>query len=148
MAESTKKKIVHIHLGTDNFKTVMTAGQHELISDEPKNIGGSDEGPDPYDYLMMSLGSCTVITIRMYAERKGWDFKNIYMELRHQKDYAEDCKDCDDPKAKIDVIEKEIIIEGDLSDDQLERLLEISKKCPVHKTMQGDLELKSTIERK
>lgn len=126
----------------------MTAGQHELISDEPKNIGGSDEGPDPYDYLMMSLGSCTVITIRMYAERKGWDFKNIYMELRHQKDYAEDCKDCDDPKAKIDVIEKEIIIEGDLSDDQLERLLEISKKCPVHKTMQGDLELKSTIERK
>ena len=84
----------------------------------------------------------------MYAERKGWDFKNIYMELRHQKDYAEDCKDCDDPKAKIDVIEKEIIIEGDLSDDQLERLLEISKKCPVHKTMQGDLELKSTIERK
>ncbi|MCC5940187.1 MAG: OsmC family protein [Balneolaceae bacterium] len=145
---ASNKKIIHIHLGPDNYKTVMTAGKHELISDEPKNIGGSDEGPDPYDYLLMSLGSCTVITVRMYAERKGWKIEDIFMEMRHSKDYAEDCKDCDDPKAKIDVIEKEIIIKGDLSDEQLERLLEISKKCPVHKTLQGDLELKSTISRK
>ena len=123
----------------------MTVGKHELISDEPANIGGTDKGPDPYDYLLMSLGSCTVITVRMYAERKGWEIEDIYMELRHSKDYADDCKDCDDPKAKIDVIEKELIIKGDLTDEQLNRLLEISKKCPVHKTIQGDLELRSTV---
>ena len=148
MAKNSDKKIVHIHLGSENYKTVMTAGNHELISDEPEKVGGKDLGPDPYDYLLMSLGSCSVITMRMYAERKEWPVEDIYIEIRHFKDHAEDCEDCDDPKARIDKIEKEIIIKGDLSNDQIERLLEISKKCPVHRTLLNDIEIKSTVEKR
>lgn len=146
MSENDKKKIVHIHISGQNYKTVMTAGKHELISDEPEQKGGKDLGPDPYDYLMMSLGSCTVITMKMYADRKKWPIEDIYVELRHFKEHAEDCTECDDPKAKIDKIEKEITVKGNLDDDQLERLLEISKKCPVHKTLLGQMEIHSTIE--
>lgn len=148
MAKNSDKKIVHIHLGSENYETVMTAGNHELISDEPEKVGGKDLGPDPYDYLLMSLGSCSVITMRMYADRKEWPVEDIYIELRHFKDHADDCEDCDDPKARIDKIEKEIIIKGDLSDDQIERLLEISKKCPVHRTLLKDIEIASTVEKR
>ena len=148
MSSSEKKKIVHVHIGKENYETVMTSGNHENISDEPESAGGKDKGPDPYDYLLMSLGSCTAITMRMYANRKEWPVENIYIELRHHKSHSDDCEDCDDPKAKIDKIEKEIIVEGDLSQKQLDRLLEISKKCPVHKTLLNKVETESTIEGK
>lgn len=148
MSDSDEKKIVHFHLGDQNYKTVMTAGPHELIADEPEDVGGKDEGPDPYDYLLMALGSCSVITMKMYANRKEWPVEDIYIEMRHNKTHAEDCEDCDDPKARIDKIEKDIIVEGDLSEEQLERLLEISKKCPVHKTLLSDVEIVSTVEKK
>lgn len=146
MVQNNEKKILHIHLPKENYKTVMTAGKHELVADEPDHMGGTDSGPDPYDYLLMSLGSCSVITVRMYAERKKWPVEDIYMELRHFKDHAEDCEDCDDPKARIDKIEKELIVKGDLSQEQLDKLLEISKKCPVHKTLLSDVEIHSSAE--
>lgn len=148
MPDLSDTKIVHIHLGEQNYKTVMTSGNHELISDEPESVGGKDKGPDPYDYLLMSLGSCSVITMRMYAERKGWPVEDIYVEMRHNKAHAEDCEDCDDPKARIDKIEKEITVKGDLSDEQVQRLLEISKKCPVHKTLLNEVAIDSEIERR
>lgn len=147
MAESDSKQIVHIHLGDENYKTVMTAGNHELVADEPENAGGGDIGPSPYDYLLMALGSCSVITMKMYADRKEWPVEDIYIEMRHSKAHAEDCVDCDDPAAKIDKIEKEIIVKGDLSQEQLDRLLEISKKCPVHKTLLSDIEILSSVEK-
>ncbi len=148
MADSKAKKIVHVHLDGENYKTVLNAGNHEIIADEPERAGGKDLGPDPYDLLLMSLGTCTVITLRMYAERKQWPVDDIYMELRHFRDHARDCDECEDPKAKIDKIEKEVIVEGDLSDEQMDRLLEISNKCPVYRTLQGDIEIHSTIGRK
>lgn len=144
---STKKKIVHVHIGAENFKTSLTAGNHELIADEPESAGGQDKGPDPYDYLLMSLGSCTAITLRMYIERKEWNVKEIFVELRHFKEHVDDCEDCDDKSAKIDKIEEEIIVKGDLTDKQLDRLLEISHKCPVFKTLQGSVDTKSFISR-
>ncbi len=143
-----EKKIVHIHLDKENYKTVLHAGNHEIIADEPESHGGKDLGPDPYDLLLMSLGTCTAITLRMYAKRKGWPLEDIYLELRHYKDHAKDCVDCEDPKSRIDKIEKELIVKGDLSDEQIERLLEISKKCPVYKTLNGDIEIESMIEKK
>jgi putative redox protein len=148
MPKNKEKKIVHIHLAEKNYETVMTAGNHELISDEPEKMGGKDLGPDPYDYLLMSLGSCSVITMKMYADRKKWPVEDIYIELRHFKEHAEDCMDCDDPRARIDKIEKEIIVKGDLSGEQREKLLEISKKCPVHKTLLSDMQIFSSIEQK
>lgn len=148
MTESDKKKIVHFHLGDQNYKTVMTAGPHELIADEPDDAGGKDKGPDPYDYLLMALGSCSVITMKMYANRKEWPVEDIYIEMTHSKAHAQDCEDCDDPKSKIDKIDKNIIVEGELIEEQLDRLLEISKKCPVHKTLLNDVEIISSVEKK
>lgn len=148
MLSDSVKKIVHIHHGKENFKTTMTAGSHELIADEPKDVGGTNQGPDPYDYLLMSLGSCTVITLKMYANRKKWPVDDIYVELRYFKDHASDCQNCDENSAKIDWIEKEIIVKGDLSQEQLDKLLEISHKCPVNRTLKGDIEMKATIGQK
>jgi putative redox protein len=143
------QKILHVYLPKDEaFKTTLTAGKHELISDEPESVeGGQNSGPDPYDYLLMGLGSCTLMTVKMYARRKGWEIDDMYLELRHAKRHADDCADCEDPKSKIDLIEKELIIKGDLSQEQLEKLLEISKKCPVHKTMEGDITIESTLSK-
>jgi len=148
MSDSNAKKIVHIHLGDTNYKTSLSAGNHEIFADEPEEMGGGNSGPDPYDLLLMSLGSCTAITLRMYAERKKWPVEDIYVELRHFKDHAADCEDCDEKSAKIDKIEKEIIVKGDLDSEQLDKLLEISHKCPVNKTLKGDIEMDSTITTK
>lgn len=144
---STKKKIVHVHLGEQKYKTVLTAGQHEIIADEPRDAGGRDLGPDPYDHLLMALGSCTAITLRMYAERKQWPVEDIYVELRYFKDHAEDCIDCDEESAKIDMIEKELIVRGDLDKKQLDKMLEIAEKCPVNRTLKSSIEMKTTISK-
>jgi putative redox protein len=149
MSESEEKKIIHVHLPLDEqFKTTLTAGKHTIIADEPVSVkGGKDQGPDPYDMLLMSLGACTVMTVKMYARRKKWPLEDLYVELRQSKGYAEDCSNCEDPDSKIDVIEKELIIKGDLTEEQKEKFLDISKKCPVHKTLLGDIDIKSTLSR-
>lgn len=146
-ADTDKQKIVHVHLPKDEtFTTTLTAGEHELLADEPESVeGGDNQGPDPYDYLLMSLGSCTVITIKMYTRRKEWPVEDVYMELRHNKRHDEDCDNCEDPDSKIDVIEKEVIVEGDLTEEQIDKILDISKKCPVHRTLEGDMSIKSSI---
>ena len=149
--DSDKKKIVHTHLPKEEtYTTTLTAGKHEFMGDEPESVdGGKDKGPDPYDYLLMSLGSCTVMTIKMYVQHKGWDHvDDIYMELRHNKRHDEDCQNCEDPKSRIDIIEKEVIVEGDVTDEQLDRILDISQKCPVHRTLMSDIKLESSITRK
>ncbi|MDZ7808171.1 MAG: OsmC family protein [Gracilimonas sp.] len=145
----SEKKIIHVHLPKEEtYKTTLTAGKHELIADEPKSVkGGTDAGPDPYDYLLMGLGSCTLMTVKMYAERKGWELDDIYLELRHNKRHGEDCAECDNPKSKLDHIEKELIVKGDLSQEQLDKLLEISKKCPVHRTLMSDITIESTLSK-
>lgn len=150
MASENDPKIVHVHLpDNESFKTTLSAGRHELIADEPNDVkGGNDLGPDPYDYLLMSLGSCTVMTVKMYARRKKWSLSDIFLELKHTKRHDQDCINCEEKESKIDVIEKELIIEGDLSDDQLQKLLDISKKCPVHRTLEGDIKIESSISTK
>lgn len=150
MTKQSSQKIVHVHLGKDDvFKTTLTAGNHELLADEPDNVpGGNDSGPDPYDYLLMSLGSCTAMTVKMYARRKKWPLEELFLEMRHSKSHDLDCTNCEIPDAKIDVIEKELIIKGDLSQEQLDKLLEISKKCPVHKTLVGELQIESILSMK
>lgn len=142
-----QQKIVHIHLPKNEaFKTALSAGKHELTADEPESVdGGKDAGPDPYDYLLMSLGSCTLMTVKMYANHKGWELDDLYMELRHNKRHDEDCENCEDPKSKIDHIEKELIVKGDFTQEQRDKLLDISKKCPVHRTLKGDIEIKSLL---
>lgn len=150
MSEESAQKIVHVHLPEDEpFKTSLTAGDHTLVADEPESVeGGKDRGPDPYDLLLMSLGSCTVMTVKMYARKKEWPVEDLYVELRQSKKHAEDCGSCEEKSSKIDTIEKELIIKGDLNDEQIEKLLDISKKCPVHRTLLSDITIESSVSRK
>lgn len=145
MADSNNKKVVHAHIDTQKYKVTLNAGEHELIADEPESVGGKNTGPDPYDYLLMALGSCTAMTVRMYADRKEWPLEDVYVELLHHKSHAKDCEDCNDKGSHIDHIEKELIVKGDLSEEQRKRLLEISEKCPVNKTLLADIKITSTL---
>lgn len=139
---------VHVTSGKTGFAQVIRAGEHVITADEPAALGGTDTGPDPYQLLLASLGACTSITVQMYAKRKGWPLRSISVRLRHRKVHAEDCATCDkNPGAYMDRIEKDITIEGpDLTDDQRSRLLQIADRCPVHRTLLGEIEIRSVSQ--
>ena len=125
----------------DSYTTMIKAGSHHLIADEPETVGGSNFGPTPYDLLTSALGACTSMTLRMYADRKKWPLKRVKVHLEHEKDYAKDCENCEQSSAKIDHFYRKIELEGDLDDTQRARLLEIADKCPVHKTLHNEVKV-------
>ncbi len=137
---------VTVSIGKNGFTTDIKAGKHSFVADEPVAIGGKDLGPSPYDLLLASLGACTAITLRMYADRKEWDLKEVVVELKHSKDYYTDCEDCESSGVKIDIIERIIHIKGDLDDEQKKRLLIIADKCPVHKTLHNEIKVKTDLK--
>jgi len=110
-------------------------GRHSLVSDEPVEVGGTDQGPTPYDLIAAALGSCTSMTLRMYSQRKGWPLQRVIVKVRHQKIYAVDCAECETKEGRIDRVEREIALEGPLDAAQKARLLEIADRCPVHQTL-------------
>jgi len=120
------------------FLRGMTTQSHELLADEPSSYGGTNLGPSPYDLLLMSLGSCTSMTIRMYANHKGWPLDDVLIDLKHERIHAQDCEDCEQKDGKIDRITRNISFVGDLSEPQISRLLEIADRCPVHRTLENN----------
>ena len=128
------------------FTQAVRAGVHRLIADEPRSFGGDDKGPGPYDYVLAGLGACTSMTVRMYAERKGWPLERVIVGMSHKKIHAEDCADCETKTGKIDEIERVIAFDGDLDDEQRARLLEIADKCPVHRTLTHEVKIRSTMK--
>ena len=128
-------EVVVAEVGFGRYAQVVYDGKHRLTADEPVAAGGLDTGPNPYGLLLAALGACTSITLRMYADRKKWPLKQIIVRLRQDKVHATDCAECDQRPAKIDRIEREIELSGDLSDEQRQRLLAIANKCPVHETL-------------
>jgi putative redox protein len=123
----------------------IAAGSHRLVADEPTAVGGTDMGPGPYDLLLGALGSCTSMTVSMYARRKQWPLDAVRVRLRHSKVHAVDCEACDTEVARIDVIERDIELVGSLDDEQRARLLDIANTCPVHRTLTSHIEIRTTL---
>jgi len=125
------------------FAQDVHSDSHHWIADEPASVGGSNFGPDPYEHLLASLGTCTAMTMRMYADRKKWPVEHISIELNHARDHGQDCAECDEAHPQIDIINRKISISGPLDDEQRERILAIADKCPVHRTMHNKLIVKT-----
>ncbi len=130
------------------LRTEMLANGFSLVADEPLKVGGTNTGPTPYDYLASALGACTAMTLRMYADRKGWPLQAVTVKVRHQKVHAEDSQaDTGAGKPqKLDRFERVIAVEGDLDEKQQARLLEIANRCPVHRTLEADVHIESRLE--
>jgi uncharacterized OsmC-like protein/pimeloyl-ACP methyl ester carboxylesterase len=134
------------HIADDSYTTQIQARQHSLIADEPKNLGGNDLGMSPYELVSAGLGACTAITLKMYAARKKWDLQEVFVHLEHGKEHAEDSAHTEvDQGPKIDLFKREIELVGNLDAEQRERLLEIANKCPVHKTLHNEIQVKTSL---
>ena len=118
---------------------------HRLISDEPREAGGENTGPSPYDLVTAALGACTSMTLGMYARRKQWPLASVVVRLRHSKIHAMDCADCEKSEAMLDRIDRDIELTGGLTDDQRAKLLEIADKCPVHRTLTQGMHIFSRL---
>ncbi|WP_372680973.1 alpha/beta fold hydrolase [Desulfosarcina sp.] len=131
-------------IGRSRYRTEITAGGHRLVADEPADVGGTDTGPAPYDLLTAGLGACTAITLRMYADRKAWPLEAVTVSLVHRKVDAAACRDCETRTGTIDRIERIIDMTGPLETDQRQRLMEIAGRCPVHRTLHGEIDVVTT----
>jgi putative redox protein len=125
-----------------SFKQEIVAGRHHLSADEPVSAGGSDAGPDPYDYLLAALGVCTSMTVGLYARRKQFPLENITVSLRHSRIHAEDCEECETKEGMLDRIDVELELTGPLSKEQQAKLMEIADKCPVHRTLTSEINIR------
>lgn len=136
---------VSARIGQRPYCTQLRTGEHTWESDEPRSLGGGDLGPTPYDLLLSALGSCTAITLRMYANRKNWSLKEASVKLRHEKFHASDCETCRTQTGKVDRIIREVTLEGELTEEQRTRLQEIADRCPVHQTLTGEVEIQTIL---
>ena len=128
----------------DGLAQQITVRQHRLVADEPPPAG-TDLGPNPYELLLSALGACTAITVQMYANRKGWPLTGISVRLQHDHIHAEDCRDCETEHGLLDRVTKELMLEGDLTAEQRQRLAEIAQRCPVGRTLQSELVIEQTL---
>jgi putative redox protein len=130
--------------GSGTYTQQITLGHHRLVSDEPRPIG-DDAGPTPYDLVLAGLGACTSMTLRMYANRKGWPLDEVRVTLRHSRIHAEDCAHCETAKGWIGHIDRDIELVGALDDSQRQRLAQIADQCPVHQTLTSEIDIATTV---
>jgi len=141
---STNHEVVASLNTEDGFTTNMKVGNHFITADEPESVGGNNFGPNPYELVSAGLSACTAMTIQMYVKRKGWDLQNVEVHTSYSKKHASDCENCELDSAKIDVFDREIKLTGDLDEKQIKRILQIADKCPVHKTLHSETEVRTT----
>ena len=145
--EPESKAVVVHETREGKFQQQVTVGPHRFLADEPVDVGGLGSGPGPYDLLLAGLGACTAMTLRLYAERKALPLERVTVELTHDRIHAADCESCETKEGMIDRIERAITLLGNLDDDQRRRLLEIADKCPVHRTLTSEVDIR-TVERR
>ena len=136
---------VTVHGSAAGFAQEIVAGRHRLMADEPTSVGGTDTGPNPYDFLLAALGSCTSMTVALYARHKRWPLEAVTVRLRHSKIHAADCAECETRERLLDHIDREVELVGVLSDEQRARLLEIANKCPVHRTLASEIHIQTRL---
>ena len=133
--------VVAEETGDGLYTNLVHSGQHMLMADEPRDVGGEDLGPSPYELLAASLAACKSMTLRMYANQKKWDVTRIAVAVKHDKIHAADCADCETREGKIDTFTVSITLEGNLDDSQRARMIEMSEKCPVHRTLSSEVKI-------
>jgi uncharacterized OsmC-like protein len=140
--ESNKTPDVVVHGSARSFEQEIVVGKHSLVADEPASAGGGDAGPDPYDYLLTALGACTSMTVGLYARRKQMPLENVTISLRHSRIYAQDCEECETKEGTLDRIDVEVDLTGPLSTEQHAKLMEIAGKCPVHRSLTSEINIR------
>jgi putative redox protein len=123
----------------ENLRQEIWAGRHTLAADEPRELGGDDTAPTPYELLLAALGACTSMTLQMYARRKGWPLEHVEVRLKHDRIHARDCAECEEKEGYLDRVEKHIAVSGPLTQEQVKRLGEIAEMCPVNRTLHKPL---------
>lgn len=141
----SKHEVVASLSKTDGFTTKMKLGNQYSIADEPKDFGGNNFGPNPYELVSGGLAACTAMTLQMYAKRKEWDLENVEVHTHYGKEHASDCENCEDEMAKIDTFSRVIMLRGNLDKEQREKLLDIANKCPVHKTLISKIQVNTEL---
>jgi putative redox protein len=145
MNEQPAAGLVIVRGAADGLVQEIVAGAHRFRSDEPASAGGTDTGPTPYELLLAAIGSCTSMTVAMYARRKRWPLERVTVWLRHSRVHADDCAACETEDARLNVIDVEIELDGSLGDDQRARLLAIANRCPVHRTLTSRMEIQTRL---
>jgi putative redox protein len=143
--DQSKPADVVVRGNAGGFLQEIVSGAHQLQADEPLNVGGRDAAPGPYDYLLIALGVCTSMTVGLYARRKQWPLENIIVSLRHSRIHANDCEECETKEGMLDRIDAEIKLTGSLTGEQHAKLMEIAAKCPVHRTLKGEINIRLQV---
>ena len=139
---NTRPADVVVRGNVSGFLQEVVSGKHQLRADEPVSAGGGNAAPGPYDYLLIALGVCTSMTVGLYARRKEWPLESITVSLRHSRIHAKDCEECETKEGMLDRIETEIELTGSLNSEQRTKLIEIAGKCPVHRTLKSEINIR------
>ncbi len=144
-ADPPSEMPVTVRTGPGGYRSEIRADGHLLVADEPKGLGGGGTGPTPYALLLAGLGACTGMTVRMYADRKGWPLEEVVVRLRHGRSHGADCAHCEQPDAQLDRVEREVEFVGPLGAEQRARLLHIANQCPVHRTLAAGFHVETRV---
>jgi uncharacterized OsmC-like protein len=145
MSKAVSELPVVVQGGRSGFTQDIMARQHRLTADEPTSSGGEDMGATPYELLLAALGACTSITLRMYARQKQWPLEEVVVRLGHSRIHAADCAECETKEGTLDRIDRELELKGPLTPEQKARLLEIAEKCPVHRMLTSEVNIRSWL---